>query len=85
MKVFIGLVMLMCVEHKPTIHMYWSTEVLYNTPIFSQVMTETRFYLILEYLHFNNNEDPACDKENNNRDRLHKVRALINMFSDVSK
>ena len=80
MKAFIGLVMLMGVVHKPTIRMFWSTDILYNTPIFSQVMTRDRFYQILKFLHFNNNEDPAHDVNDENRDQLHKLQPLIDIF-----
>ena len=38
MKVFIGLVMLMSIIHKPSINLYWATDALYHMPTFSQVM-----------------------------------------------
>ena len=56
MKVFIGLLMLMGIIHKLSINLYWTTDVLYHTPIFSQVMNRNQFNLILKFLHFNNNE-----------------------------
>ena len=54
-------------------------------PIFSQVMNRNRFNLILKFLHFNNNEDSTFDQDDGNRDRLHKVRPLINIFRDRTK
>ena len=63
MKCFIGLVLLMGIIHKPS--------------VFSKIMSRNRFQLILKFLHFNDNEDPNYDPEDENRDRLHKVRPLI--------
>ena len=56
MKRFIGLLILMEIVYKPTIPMYWSTSEFHNTPIFSKVMSRTRFQLLLKFLHFNNND-----------------------------
>ena len=77
--------MLMGIVHKPTISMYRSVDAIYLTPIYSQVMKRDRFYLILKFLHFNNNEDPSYDKDDDNRDKLHKVRPLIEIFRYVAK
>ena len=85
LKVFIGLVMLMGIIHKPSINLYWATDALYHTSIFFQVMNHNRFNLILKFLHFNNNEDPTFDQNDGNRNRLHKVRPLINIFRDRAK
>ena len=66
MKLFIGLVMLMGVIYKPSINLYWTTDALYHTPIFSQVMNRNGFNLILDFLHFNNNENPIFDQNDGN-------------------
>ena len=39
-KIFLGLVMLMGIIHKPSLAMYWSKEELLSTPIFSQLCAE---------------------------------------------
>ena len=44
-----------------------------------------RFYLILKFLHFNNNNDPDCDANDENRDRLHKLRPFLEMTRDQCK
>jgi len=75
MKTFIGLLLLMGVIYKPSIRMYWSLDTIYSTPIFSQVMKRDRFELIMKFLHFNDNS--TYDATDENRDRLHKVRPLI--------
>ena len=37
LQVFIGLVILMGIVHKPNINSYWSGDELYNTPIFQKL------------------------------------------------
>ena len=60
-----------------TIPMYWVTEEIYWTPAFSVIMTRTRFQLILKFLHFNDNLHPNYDPNAEYRDKLHKVRPII--------
>ena len=76
MKKFIGLTMLMGIVYKPTIHMYWSIDEIYSTPIFSDVMSRNRFTLNLKFLHFNDNLDADYDPQ----DRLHKIRPLLDIL-----
>ena len=78
MKKFIGTLLLMGIVYKPDLHMYWSTDIYYSTPAFSKIMKRDRFYLILKFLHFNNNE--TVDPENPHR--LHKVRPLIQLLRE---
>ena len=80
MKTFIGVILLMGIIYKPQIPLYWSTDPLYNTPIFSEIMNRNRFYLLLKFFHFNDNEDPNYNANDEKRDRLHKVRPLIDLL-----
>ena len=73
MKRFLGVVLLMGIIYKPTIPMYWVTHELLWAPVFCEIMSQTRFQLILKFLHFNNNLDADYDPEDKDRDRLHKV------------
>ena len=41
---YIGIFILMGIIYKPELPMYWSTNILYNTPIFSEVINRNRFY-----------------------------------------
>ena len=82
MKKFFGLLVLMGIIHKPNIPMYWSTDSLYYTPIFSKVMTRDRFTLLQKFLHFNDNNDVNYDPDSPERDRLHKVRPFIEMITE---
>ena len=63
----------MGIVYKPTIPMYWYIDKLFSTPVFSAVSSRTRFQLILKFLHFNNNLDPAFNPQDENHDRLHKL------------
>ena len=76
MKKFLALVLLMGIIHKPQVEMYWSTDILYSTPVFSAVMTCNRFELLLKFFHLNDNANEP-DKRDPARDRLFKLRPLI--------
>ena len=80
MKAFIGLCILMGIISKPRISMYWSTDSFYHTPVFGQVMPRIRFQLLQRFLHFQDNQDPTYDPNDPDRDRLFKVRTIINML-----
>jgi uncharacterized protein YxeA len=76
MKTFLALTMLMGIIHKPSISLYWSTDPLYSTPLFSQVMLRNRYQIILKFFHLNDN-DTAAPRDHPDYDRLHKLRPLI--------
>ena len=57
MKEFLGLLFLIGIIHKPAIHMYWSKDPLFSTPIFHAIMSRNRFQLLLKFLHFNDNSN----------------------------
>ena len=59
--------------------MYWLTEQLLSTPVFSKIMKRDRFLLTLKFLHFNNNDDPGFDLNDENRDQLHKIRLFLDL------
>ena len=80
MKTFLGLTMLMGIIRKPTVELYWSKDPLYHTPIFSQVMNRNRYQLLLKFFHLNDN-DTMLPKSDPNYDRLHKLRPLLDHFS----
>ena len=58
--------------------MYWSTDSVYNTPIFSQVKTRKRFQLLMKFLYFENNDN--YNPEDPQRDRLFKIRAIMDLL-----
>jgi len=73
---FLALVLLMGIIHKPKAEMYWSTDILYATPLFSAVMRHNRFALLRKFFHLNDNVNEP-DKHDPARDRLFKLRPLI--------
>ena len=46
--------------------------------MFGQVMPRMRFQLLQRFLHFQDNQDPTYDPNDPDRDRLFKVRTIIN-------
>ena len=78
LQMFIGLVILMGIVHKPNINSYWSRDELYNTPIISKVMPQDRFKVILRFLHFS--DSATCNANDADRDSLHKVRPLRDLI-----
>ena len=48
-------------------------------------MIMNRFQLIEIFLHFNNNLDPNYDPLDENRDRLHKVRPILDILRGQCK
>lgn len=73
---FLSLTLMMGIIKKPTIQLYWSKDPLYFTPLFPAVMERDRYQLLLRFLHFVNNED-APNHQDKTRDRLFKIRPLI--------
>lgn len=58
--IFVGVLILQGIIHKPQQRWYWSTNRLLETPIFRRVMSVYRFSLSMKFLHFANidNFDP---------------------------
>ena len=49
-SVLLGLMLHMGLVYKPRLTMYWSTDDLFHTPVFSSVMPEDRFLILLPFL-----------------------------------
>ena len=76
LKAFLSIVMVMGLEKRGNYDKYWSTHWAIEMPGFRSILSRDRFMSILQYLHLCNNEEvPRAD--NNNRDRLFKVRTLL--------
>ncbi|CAJ0933349.1 unnamed protein product, partial [Ranitomeya imitator] len=76
-----GLVLHMGIVKKPEIRQYWSTDILYQTPIYGMVMNRKRFEAIHKFLHFRDNTD-ILPRDDPNFDRLFKIRPVIEHFSN---
>ncbi|XP_065664666.1 piggyBac transposable element-derived protein 4-like [Hydra vulgaris] len=62
--------------HKPAPHFYWSTDKIFQTPVFNTVMSRNRFNLLLKFFHINDNQN-LQNPNDPNRDRLYKLRPVI--------
>lgn len=78
-KVYFALCIIMAQVKKPKIQMNWSKRAIIETPIFRKCMPLRRFLQITRFLHFANNH--ASD----NRDKLRKVKSVINYFNEKFK
>ena len=75
MEIFPSLYLLTGIVVKPELQQYWSTNPLIKTEFCKNVMPRNRFQLILELLHFNDNSQYNANDPN--RDRIYKVRPVI--------
>jgi len=74
MKLFLGLLLHMGPFTLPSLDSYWSTDILYQSILWSSVMSRNRFQLLLRFLHF---ADNSVDSD----DRLYKIRPILNHFN----
>ena len=82
LKQFLGLTLLMGIVKKPAVSDFWSTDPLIQTPLFNSVMKRNRYQQILRFLHFNNNEQ-GPNPHDPNRDRMYKIRPLIDQLNEL--
>lgn len=76
MYTFFGLCLLMPLTKKHRLQDYWTKDFIIETPIFSQVMSRDRYFQLLRYLHF-------CDNDNMDKnDRLCKIRCVVDHFKN---
>ena len=76
MKKFLGLILTMGLVHKPATHFYWSTDKIFQTPVFNAVMSRNRFNSLLKFFHINDNQN-LPNPNDPNQDRLYKLRPVI--------
>ena len=68
---------------KPEVSYHWNTNPLLKGSIFNRVTPRNRFQLILQFLHFAGNSQ--CNANGPNRDKLNKVRAIIQYLVSMLK
>lgn len=79
-KTFLGLTLNMGLTQINEVQAYWSTNPIYHMPLYSSVMSRTRYEMIMRFLHFSDNS--LCPPRNHPEyDKLFKIRPLINFFS----
>jgi hypothetical protein len=62
MYTFFGLIIEMKHDQRHSLKDYWSREEQYCTPFYSNVRARDRFFDILQFLHFENNDNPDYDR-----------------------
>ena len=78
MKLFLGILLNMGQVKLPTMEYYWSLSSIYKFPLFSNIMSRSRFQLLLHFWHFSDNE--AVEKGH-----LSKVKLLLDHLNDNMK
>lgn len=72
---FFGLILFMGLVKLPAINYYWSTDDIMGQTFPRTVMNRNRFEILLQYLHFADNET------SNPNDRIGKIRFLVNLLN----
>nr|XP_047124229.1 piggyBac transposable element-derived protein 4-like [Hydra vulgaris] len=70
MQQYLGIILHMGCVKLPSIDHYWAKNSLYRLPLFSRIMSQNKFQLILHFWHFVKNED-LCSGH------LHKVKVIL--------
>ena len=78
MKAWISLYLNMGLVTKPNLNCYWSTDPVLSSPFFPSLMSWTRFFQILRYLHFaDNTRAPPHDSADYNK--LYKIQPFLDL------
>ncbi|XP_023708476.1 piggyBac transposable element-derived protein 4-like [Cryptotermes secundus] len=80
MSTFLAIIMQMGHNQWDTLKDYWSRDEQYYTPFYHNTMVRDRFFHILRFLHFENNEAPP-NRDDPENDRLWKIRKIFNNLS----
>ena len=78
---YFGMLILMGIDRRPKLSMYWSHNCFVNTPAFSALMSRDRFLLIRRLLHFVDN----TDYERGVSGKLFKIKPVLEYFQDKFK
>ena len=81
MHTFFGLVIQMGHDQRHSLKDYWSREEQYCTSFYSNVMARDRFFHILWFLHFENNDNPP-NHDNPDYDRLWKIWKIFDILNN---
>ncbi|CAG5051487.1 unnamed protein product [Parnassius apollo] len=76
-KRFFGLILYMGLVRLPKLGYYWSKDKILGQTFPRTVMSRNRFEIILQYLHFSDNETA------NKSDRISKIRPIIDMVNNT--
>ena len=81
-RAYLGVLILMGIHSLPRDEMYWSSDDRLGVPGINKVMPLKKFKKLSEYVHLCDN-DNLPDPADVNRDRLFKVRKLIDMANET--
>jgi hypothetical protein len=76
--IFVATMILQTLVVKPEQDLYWSKDELLHTPIFSEIMSEKRFSLIMKFLHFE--KDDSDKNEDLSETKLKKISNLHHLI-----
>ncbi|GFU22169.1 piggyBac transposable element-derived protein 4 [Nephila pilipes] len=77
MKRFLSLLLFQEVAQKPMEKWFWSKRQILSTPFFEKIMSEMRYGLLTNFLHFENND--AFDKELHPNPKLRKISEFLDL------
>jgi hypothetical protein len=81
MFLFLGIIIQMDHYIRDRIRDYWVTAEQFLTSFYSNTLKRNRFFLILRFLHFSDN-NIEIDKQADNYDRLWKIRTIFDTLND---
>ncbi|KAG8233829.1 hypothetical protein J437_LFUL008051 [Ladona fulva] len=81
MYLLLAIILQMGHDVRDSLRDYWSTLHQFNTPFYSSTIRRDRFLHILRFLHFSDNSKEP-NKDDEDYDRLWKIRALFDMLND---
>ncbi|XP_014676879.1 PREDICTED: piggyBac transposable element-derived protein 4-like [Priapulus caudatus] len=79
-RVFLALLILQGIVHKPVAEWYWSTKDTLSTPYFASVMSVNRFKLLMQFLHFVDNT--TFDADNDPSPKLFKLQPVLDYIAE---
>ena len=74
-KIFLALLLMQGVNHKPEMQYYFIKRASLYSPFFAEVMDKNRFILLSKFLHFNNNQQ--FDPNGNISKKLFKLWPIL--------
>jgi hypothetical protein len=80
MYLFLALILKMGHDQHDTLKEHWSRDLMRHAPFYSRVMWRNRFFQILRFLHFANNDD-APDRSAEDYDRLWKLPRVFDCLN----
>lgn len=78
---FFALIIEMGHNQRDTIRDYWCEEEQYYTPFYHKTMLRERFFHILRFIHFSDNNN-APNKQDSNYDKLWKIRNIFDKLNN---